>query len=277
LSLRIALCLSILLHTVAVGFPLPGGTDPEPPPVRGRERLELRLVDPASALGPESIGDAAAAPAAPGARGGHRSSAAAERFPATGDAVHAKTADPPVATEPVDRFAEPQPATAGAPEPSSAPARDTRRGRGPTLAEMEAELGLDLTDVGDQGQDQIFPVMLKVHLSGGRPTASTYRQLLRTYIDVLMGYPWAVQGALARNADVRFLALLQIEVDAVGSFRVSNLLINENLTDDGGRIEEFYRRLLAEVSRRPFLPPTRAGMDAPALLTFQILNPEATR
>ena len=86
-----------------------------------------------------------------------------------------------------------------------------------------------------------------------------------------------MQGDLSRNADVRFLALLQVEVGGDGRFRIASLLVNENVSDEQGRIEGFYRRLLGEVSRRPFLPPDRAGLEAPALLTFQILNPEATR
>lgn len=287
MSLRIALCLSVLLHVVAVGLPLPGGTVTEPRPEPGRERLELRLVDPTSALGPEVIGDGGSAVASPvtgGARGGSptgtSATGSASATPAGNASADGRTPEgvDPVGAEPAERTAEYEPVSAEATAPVSTPTTaPARSGRGPTLAEMEAELGLDLTDVADQGQDQIFPVMLKVHLAGGRPTASTYRQLLRTYIDVLMGYPWAVQGALARNADVRFLAMLQVEIDASGAFRIANLLINENVADEDGRIEGFYRRLLDEVSSRPFLPPTRAGIDAPALLTFQILNPEATR
>lgn len=281
MSLRIALCLSILLHAVAVQVPLPGDVGVQPEVSPGRDRLDLRLVDPVSTLGSEVIADGAAAPAVgaatgaggPGERSGGASAAERESLP---PAIDGRTAEPtsaapaaePAATESVETAATSDPSATRAPRPA---------GRGPTLAELEEELGLDLSDVVDQGRDQIFPVMLKVHLNGGRPSASTYRQLLRTYIDVLMGYPWAIQGDLARNADVQFLALLQVEVLGDGRFRIASMLINENVDDEEGRIEGFYRRLLDEVATRPFLPPTRAGLEAPAMLTFQILNPEATR
>lgn len=278
MTLRIALFLSVLLHMAVAQVPLPGAAGTPRVPA-GRERLELRLVDPVSALGPDVVADGAttrntaarAEATGAGTRTTGSAAAAGPADPAPGaDEAHspARPAEDPPAGEGTGRDV----ATASAAARPDLPAR-----RSPTLADLEAELGLDLSDVADQGQDQIFPVMLKVHLNGGRPSASTYRQLLRTYIDVLMGYPWAVQGDLSRNADVRFLALLQVEVGGDGRFRIASLLVNENVSDEQGRIEGFYRRLLGEVSRRPFLPPDRAGLEAPALLTFQILNPEATR
>ena len=251
MSLRIALCLSLLLHAAATRLPLPGaGVDPSQLPA-GRETLELRLVDPAQTLGREATAEGAPADVEASAR---RGAAAGGGEDGTAEAV-AEASDVVQSEHPARRDYDAE----------------------PTLADLEAELGLDLSEVADQGRNRIFPVMLKVHLNDGRPSAATYRQLLRTYIDVLMGYPWAVQGELIRNSDVRFLALLQVDVSEEGRVHVAHMLINENVADETGRIEEFYRRLLREVTTRPFLPPSRAGLESPARLTFQILNPEATR
>ena len=140
---------------------------------------------------------------------------------------------------------------------------------------MALELGLDLRDVSEPLLDRIFPVMLKIHLQGGRPSASNYRQLLRTYIDVLMGDPWAVQAQLSASSHLRFLARFEVEVAADGSLSLESLLLNTDVADRDGRLLGYYQRALAEAMSRPFLPPSRAGLHAPLRLSFQLLNPEA--
>lgn len=143
------------------------------------------------------------------------------------------------------------------------------------LDSIAAELGLDLADVSEPLLDRIYPVMLKIHLRDGQPTASNYRQLLRTYIDVTMGYPWAVEEQLARNGDVRFLARFEVEVAGDGTLRLDSLLMNASVLDPDGRLLAFYERALRSATARPFLPPSRAGLPAPLRLSFQLLNPEA--
>lgn len=250
MSLRAALLVSLLLHAAATGA-VAGVLGwismlerEAPRPEAGRE-LVLNLVDPVTHR-PESFADEEAAA--------------------------------PIGANPIRNAvpgAEAEGYSAASGDSGGAGGRIRRRlSDKPTVAELEEALGLELDGMPEQYVNRLFPVMLKYHYQGERPNASTYRQLLRSYIDGHMGYPHAVTDRLVTNRDIRFLAWLEVQVESDGRFRIDVLVMNEDVQDPDGILYGYYRRVLDDAAGMPFIPPMEAGLPAPHRLAFQLLNPE---
>lgn len=291
MTLRRAVIFSMLAHACLVGAagyalrPVLAGLVEGEEPVLQERNLHLNLVDPQVAdLGPRDAPPAAthALPdPAGGSRGGARrvnQSTDAEPSPAapapaaTPTALEARV-DGAVADSSLEAtvIEGPLAAAAGAAAPRSEP---------PGLLsprQLADRVGLDTGDLEDDVLRGMFSAMHKYALQSPRPAASTYRQLLRAWVDGLMGYPYPVLEDLAGNAAHRFIGGIRIEVDAGGRFRLADLWIYPDVADPDGRLAGYYARVIRTASARPFLPPGDAGLPAPHALEYRIVNPKALR
>lgn len=142
---------------------------------------------------------------------------------------------------------------------------------------LAERLGLQAEGLDDDALRGMFSAMHKYALQAPRPAASTYRQLLRAWIDGLMGYPYPVLEDLARNRGRPFIGGIRIEVAADGTARLAELWIHSDVADAEGRLAAYYERVIRAATANPFLPPADAGLPAPHGLEYRIVNPTASR
>lgn len=289
MSLQRAVFVSVLLHialTAAAGAVIGGlGAPPEPIIEEAGDEIAFNLVDPAAArLGPEDAPPArtqSGAGAAAHATG--RRSAGSGPAPSGASSVSERSTEETEETEDAPETPLPEtdvdgerpaPAATAAARPAPAPTVVPGRLQPRELAE---HVGLETEGLDEQVLERMFSAMHKYALESPRPAASTYRQLLRAWIDGLMGFPYPVVEDLARNAEYGFIGGIRIEVDADGSFRLADLWIYDGVEDPGQRLASYYTRIIRDATAHRFLPPSDARLPAPHALEYRIVNPRARR
>lgn len=274
-SLRRAFAISLLLHLLlgaAAGAALRGLESPaDPAPDEGERAVVFNLVDPAAAM----LGDETVAPPVEGqGDGGAVGRRSGRRAPreVTDDAApqREQTPLPETAHEGSMPTAETATATATRRRAAVVPGRLSPR-------ELAALVGLEADDLEQEVLQGMFSAMHKYALQQPSPAASTYRELLRAWVDGLMGYPYPVLEDLARFADQRFIGGIRIEVAADGSFRLDDIWLYQGIDDPAGRLAGYYRRVIRDATVHRFLPPSDANLPAPHALEYRIVNPRARR
>lgn len=143
--------------------------------------------------------------------------------------------------------------------------------------QLAERLGLNVEGIDEEALRGMFSAMHSYAVQSPQPGASTYRQLLRAWIDGLMGYPYPVLEDLVANAGRRFIGGIRVEVAADGGLRLAELWIYSDVYDPDDRLAGYYERVIRAATLYRFLPPADAGLPAPHALEYRIVNPKARR
>ena len=142
-----------------------------------------------------------------------------------------------------------------------------------SIESLATQIGIELPPADLATMQLAFPALYRFARAETVPSAATYRELLRTYIDLRMGYPHAVLPDLQRNERQRFLGELIVRVDIDGQFHFVGFQLHAEVSDPTGRIGRHYRAALTHAAAEPFVPPHKADLAAPHYLEYRLLNP----
>lgn len=82
----------------------------------------------------------------------------------------------------------------------------------------------------------------------------------------------SLRPALARNAGLDVLGILEVVVRGDGSFEISSFRLLSHVRDPGDVIRRHYEAEWDRISRYRFMRPGAAGLSAPVRLVYRLRN-----